>query len=128
MRYLISQSQFHNLIYNYLEDMFSDKNFEKSINPYVKDGNTWNIRMYDNDGSEIFQYFWFGNGEYDDGTPHNGIGNLHVNPEIVDTLRKIFNIRESKVLDILADWVSETLNVDIDEISIYPERRNPPIF
>jgi hypothetical protein len=31
-------------------------------------------------------------------------------------------------MDIIADWFSEKFNEDIDEISIYPERRNPPVY
>lgn len=125
MRYIITQTQLHSLIYRYLDDMFSKKNFDKELNPHVEDGNTWRINMFDNDGKEKMVYFWFGPGEYDSGDPHNGIGNLHVHPDIVDGLRKTLSIRESKVLDVVADWVSETLDVDIDEISIYPNRKNP---
>jgi hypothetical protein len=53
---------------------------------------------------------------------------LHIHPYIVDTLRQLINIRESKVVDIVADWFSEKFEVDIDEISIYPNRKNPPVY
>jgi hypothetical protein len=128
MRYVITQSQFHTLIYKYLSGQFTNKDFRKEINPYVKDGNTWRVEMFNDSGKELLSYFWFGPGEDDDGNPHNGIGSLHVNPEIVDTLRGIFSVRESKILDIIADWVSETLNSDIDEISIYPDRNKTPNY
>ena len=128
MRYIITPSQFHNLIYKFLEDMFSNKDFRKEINPYVKDGNTWRVDMFNDSGKRLLTYFWFGPGEDDDGNPHNGVGNLHVNPEIVDTLRNIFSVRESKILDIIADWVSETLNADIDEVSISPHRNGTPNY
>lgn len=128
MRYVITQSQFHTLIYKYLNGKFSNKDFRKEINPYVKDGNTWRVEMFNDSGKELLSYFWYGTGEDDDGNPHNGVGSLHVNPEIVDTLRGIFSVRESKILDIIADWVSETLNSDIDEISIYPHRNKTPNY
>jgi hypothetical protein len=105
--------------------MFSDKDFRKEINPYVKDGNTWRIDMYSNEGEKLLTYFWYGAGEYDDGTPHDGVGSLHIHYRIADTLKTTFSIRESKVLDIVADWVSETLGGDIDEIDIYPEKERP---
>lgn len=121
MRYVITQSQFHSLIYNYLGSMYSNKDFRKKVNPFVSSGKSWNIDMFNNDGKRLISYYWDGPGEYDDGTPHNGVGSLLVNPTIVNSLMSMFSIRQSKVLDIVADWVSETLNVDIDEISIYPE-------
>ena len=123
MRYLITQTQLHSLIYKYLDGLFSDKNFQKEINDYVKDGNTWRIHMFSKSGKELIVYFWFGPGEDDDGRPHNGEGSLHINPEIIDTLKNSLSIRESKVMDIVADWVSETLGVDIDDVSIYPYRK-----
>lgn len=123
MRYIITPSQFHMLIYKFLDDIFPNKDFRKEINPYVKDGNTWRVEMFSDNKRNLITYFWYGPGEDDDGNPHNGIGSIHVHPEIVDTLRNTFSVRESKILDIIADWVSETLNVDIDEISIYPHRK-----
>jgi hypothetical protein len=51
-----------------------------------------------------------------------------MHPDIVDTLRQLINIRESKVVDIVADWFSEKFEVDIDEISVYPERKTPAIY
>ena len=132
MRYIITQTQLHTLIYKYLDEMFSSQDFRKEINPYVKDGNTWRIDMYSDEGEELLSYFWYGPGnswDDDEDTPaHNGVGNLHIHHKIADTLRKTFSIRESKVLDIVADWVSETLGADIDEIAIYPERKNPHHF
>jgi hypothetical protein len=84
--------------------------------------------MFDEDDRNSITYFWYGPGDDDDGNPHNGMGEIHVHPEIVDILRNTFSVRESKILDIIADWVSETLNVDIDEISIYPYRNKNPNY
>jgi len=108
--------------------MFSKKDFRKKINPYVKSGGTYRIEMFNDSGREMMTYFWFEPGEYDDGEPHNGVGSIHVNPHIADSLRSLFKMRESKVLDIIADWVSETLEVDVDEISIFPNRKTPPNY
>ena len=124
MRYVITPTQFHNLVYSYLNKMFGKKDFRKD----VIDDENWRIDMFDDKERELISYFWYGPGEYDDGTPHNGIGSLHVNPKIVDFIRSTFSMRESKVLDIIADWVSETLGVDIDEISVYPKRPTPPNY
>lgn len=128
MRYIISPSQFHNLIYKYLDDMFSEKKFKKEINPYVKDGNTWHIDLSSDSGKNLISYFWYGPGEDDDGNIHSGVGSLQIHYNLLDSLRGFLGIRESKIQDIIADWVSETLNVDVDEISIYPARRGTPNY
>jgi hypothetical protein len=73
-------------------------------------------------------YFYYGPGEYDDNTPHYGVGMLHIHPDIVDTLRNMISVRESKVIDIIADWFSEKFGVDVDEISIHPHRKEPPVY
>jgi hypothetical protein len=33
----------------------------------------------------------------------------------------MLSVRENRILDIVADWVSETLDVDVDEVDIYPK-------
>ena len=128
MRYIITQSQLHTLVYSYLDEMFSNEDFERKINEYDKSGNTWRIHMKDDNGHEKIVYFWFGPGEDDDGNTHYGVGSIHIHPDIVDTLRQIFNIRESRVIDVIADWFSEKFEVDIDEISVYPDRKNPAVY
>ena len=70
MRYIITQSQLHTLVYSYLDEMFSNEDFERKINEYDKSGNTWRIHMNDDNGNEKIVYFWFGPGEDDDGNPH----------------------------------------------------------
>jgi len=116
-RYIITQNQMHSVIYKYLDNMFDINSFTKEINPYNKDA--YRIDLIDNYGNNTISYFWFGPGEYDDDTKHYGIGNINIHPDIVDTLRQMITIRESKVMDIIADWFSEKFNEDIDEISIY---------
>lgn len=121
-RYIITQTQLHNVIYKYLDDMFEDITPNKKINPY--NSSAYEMRL----GGKI-SYFYYGPGEYaDDDTKHYGIGSLHIHPDIVDTLRQMISVRESKVMDIIADWFSEKFEVDIDDISIYPSRKKPPVY
>jgi hypothetical protein len=122
MRYIITQGQLHQVVYKYLDDIFGNSDSEKIQNPHNPDD--YRIEM----GDDLITYFYYGPGEYDDDTPHYGIGSLHIHPDIVDTLRKLIKIRESKVVDIVADWFSEKYNVDIDEVSIYPTRKNPAVY
>ena len=125
MRYIITQTQAHNLIYKFLDKMFIEEDFRKEINPYVKDGNTWNIEFFDDKGRNTITLHYYGPGEYDDGTHHNGIATLIIHPNIVDALVDNLSMRESKILDVIGDWVSNKLNLDIDEIEIYPRRTKP---
>jgi hypothetical protein len=120
-RYIITQTQLHNVIYKYLDNMFEDITLNREINPYNSDAYRLELGDY-------IKYFYYGPGEYDDGEPHYGVGMLHIHPDIVDTLRQMISVRESKVVDIVADWFSEKFDVDIDETSIYPQRKNPPTY
>ena len=120
MRYIITQTQLHDIIYKYLNDMYKDINPIKKVNSNNPEAFRLNLGK--------ITYFYFGPGKYDDDTSHYGIGNLHIHPDIVDTLRQLINIRESKVVDIIADWFSEKFEVDIDEISVYPKRDKPPVY
>jgi hypothetical protein len=122
MRYIITQTQLHSIIYKYLDSKLEDITTDKITNPH--NPNAYRIEM----GDDLITYFYFGAGEYDDGEPHYGVGMLHIHPDIVDTLRQLINIRQSKVVDIVADWFSEKFEVDIDETSIYPNRKNPPVY
>lgn len=128
MRYIITPTQLHNLIYRFLGDMFTKRDFRKEVNPYVSDGNTWHIDMFDDKGKRLISYYWYGPGVDDDDQEHHGTGSLLVHPSIVDKLRSNLGIRESRVLDVIADWVSETLESDIDEIDIYPQRDKRPVY
>ncbi len=120
MRYIITQDQFHNAIYRILNQNLG--NVEKEINPYDKTGNTYRLNMFDQDGKEFLNYFYFPPGEDDDGNPHNGHGSIHIHWETDDMIKKIFSIRGTKVMDVISDWVSDTFGVDVDEAAIYPEK------
>ena len=119
-RYIITQTQLHGIIYKYLDNMFKNVEPIKKQNPHNEDA--YRLKL------PKIEYFYYGPGEYDDGEPHYGIGSLHIHPDIVDTLRQTITIRENKVMDIIADWFSEKFGVDIDEISIYPNREKPPVY
>jgi len=112
----------HQVVYQYLNNMLKDVEPNNKVNSYNPDA--YRIEM----GDDLITYFYYGPGEYDDGEPHYGIGSLHIHPDIVDSLRKLIKIRESKVMDMVADWFSEKYNVDIDEVSIYPTRKNPAVY
>jgi len=126
MRYIITQGQLHQIVYKYLDNIFGNSDSEKIQNPHNPDA--YRIELKAPEKSETISYFYYGPGEYDDDTKHYGIGTLHIHPYIVDDLRRLIKTRETKVMDIVADWFSEKYQVDIDEISIYPERKTPAVY
>jgi len=132
MRYIITQGQLHQVVYKYLDDIFGNSDSEKKQNPLNPDA--YRIELKTPKRADTISYYYFGEGEYDDygydseGTKHYGVGHLHVHHNIVDDLRRLIKTRETKVMDIVADWFSEKYNVDIDEVSIYPTRKTPAVY
>lgn len=121
MRYVITQDQFHNAIYKILNQNLGE--VEKEINHYDKTGDTYRLNIFDPNGKEFLTYFYYPPGEDDDGNLHDGIGSLHIHWETDDMIRKIFSIRGTKVMDVIADWVSDKFGVDVDDVSIFPTKR-----
>jgi len=120
MRYVITKDQFHKIVYNILDEMLEGGGVKREENPYSN--GAYRIHMYNSDDEEIIVYFYFPPGEDDDGNPHNGIGSIHVNWAIDEKITKIFSLRQSKVLDIIADWVTDKFGVDVDEVDVYPKK------
>lgn len=100
--------------------MIEEGTVRKEENPYSN--GAYRIHMYNEDDKEIMTYFYYPPGEDDDGNPHDGHGSLQVNWIVDDKIKKILSIRQSKVLDIIADWLSDKFNVDVDEVVIYPTK------
>lgn len=132
MRYIITSSQMHQVVYKYLDDIFGNSDSEKIQNPH--NPNAYRIELKTPKRADTISYYYFGEGEYDDwgpggeGTKHYGVGHLHVHHNIVDDLRRMIKTRETKVMDMVADWFSEKYNVDIDEVSVYPKRKKPAVY
>jgi hypothetical protein len=128
MRYIITQGQLHQVVYKYLDGIFENSSSEKKQNPY--NPVAYNIELKTPKRADTISYFYYGPGTYDDDydTEHSGIGTLHVHPNIIDDLRRLIKTRETKVMDMVADWFSEKYEVDIDEVSIYPNRKTPPVY
>lgn len=130
-RYIITKSQLHDAIYKYLNDEFKNPYIDRKVNPYVESGNTYRMYISKSKGKPVsLSYFYFEPGTYEDGeTEHFGIGGLSVDGKLVDTIRKMFSVRESRVLDLIADWLSEKLEIDIDNVDIdSSSRKTPPVY
>ena len=122
MRYVITKDQFHKIVYNILDEMMEGGKVERENNPCVKSGNTYRLNISNKNGENFLTYFFYEPGEDDDGNPHNGHGSIHVNWVVDDKIRKLLSLRQTKVLDIIADWVTDKFGVDVDEVDVYPTR------
>ena len=122
MRYIITKDQFHSIVYNILYELLEGWKVVRDNNPHVKSGKTYRLNMYDKNGENFITYFYFEPGEDDDGNVHDGHGSIHLHWKVNDTIKKLLSIRQTKVSDIVGDWVSDKFNVDVDEIDIYPTK------
>jgi hypothetical protein len=122
MRYVITKDQFHHVVYNILNELLEGGKVERENNRHVKSGKTYRLNMYDKNGENFITYFYFEPGEDDDGNVHDGHGSIHLHWKVNDTIKKLLSIRQTKVSDIVGDWVSDKFNVDVDEIDIYPTK------
>jgi hypothetical protein len=128
MRYVITQGQLHRVVYKYLDNIFDGAEPLNIPNPYSD--NTYRMELRSKKNKMNVTYYYYGPGTYDDDddTKHNGVGELSIHADLIDTLRELISIRQTKVFDLISDWFSEKYNVDVDEVSIYPERKKPPVY
>lgn len=125
-RYIITDSQFHSLVYLYLDNLIVKMD---KYHPWNDEG--YRVDMYDKNATQVISYFWYApGGEYDDddNTKHNGVGSVLVNPKIIDFIRTMFKVRESKAVDIFGDWLSTKVDNEVDDISLFPERGKPAVY
>ena len=117
MKYVITQSQFHKLVYGYLNKLVKSAEVVKENNKYVKGGFSVMVKT---NGEQQFTYQFTPEGEsWDDPTdkiyPDNGT--LIIKNGIADDMTDLFGLRKSKIFDLIADWFTERYEVDVDEVS-----------
>jgi hypothetical protein len=118
MKYVITETQFDKLLDLYLSKYLGRKpKIEREENPYNDEG--FSIKIKDINDSQLFQYNFFPAGEsWDDPSdkiyPANG--NLYIREKLVEDLMDFLNVRETKVLDLIADWFTKKYNVDVDNV------------
>jgi hypothetical protein len=128
MRYVITQGQLHRVVYKYLDNIFDGAEPVNIPNPYSTNAYRIELRSKKNKMNVTYNYYGPGTYDDDDNTKHNGVGELSIHADLIDTLRELISIRETKVFDLISDWFSEKYNVDVDEVSIYPNRKKPPVY
>ena len=117
MKYIITEDQYRRL--NKSSQSISNA-IEKYMNSYISEGNRKIIpksRNYGNlredwciDGKEeVLAFYFFDKGEFENGT-------LYVSKKIVKSLSKLLNIRQSYVLNTIAEWYDETMVPKFEKI------------
>ena len=102
MKYVITQSQFHKLVYGYLNKLVKSAEVDIQNSKYVEGGFSVTV---DTDGQRKFTYQFTPEGEsWDDPTdkiyPENG--SLIIKNGIVDDMKDLFGLRKSKLFDLIA--------------------------
>ena len=115
-RYVISQSQLFDLVENFMaEQMVGGEVRKRDTDDY---GNTrWDL--YSKSGKWLMFYIHYGPKHMNGKVTENESGYLSLEHSLVTLFMRNLRFRESKVLDLLADWFTKTFDVDIDSVDIY---------
>ena len=115
-RYVISQSQLFDLIENFMSDrMVGGEVKNHGVDDY---GNTkW--ELFDKNGKWLMYYIHYGPKHMNGKVVENESGYLSLDKGLVSLFMRNLRFRESKVLDLLADWFTKTFDADIDSVDIY---------
>ena len=120
MKYIITTTQFDRILDLYLKRYLGETpNVVREENPYREGSYSLKISRNKNSGN-VFNFIFTAPGEsWDDPSdiilPENSV--LYVRNKLVDDLIKLLNVRETKVLDLIADWFTKKYNVDVDYVS-----------
>jgi len=115
-RYIISQSQLFDLVENFMsEQMAGGEVRKRDTDDY---GNTrWDL--YSKSGKFLMYYIHYGPKHMNGKVVENESGYLSLQHSLVSLFMRNLRFRQSKVLDLLADWFTKTFDVDIDSVDIH---------
>jgi len=115
-RYIISQSQLFDLVENFMsEQMAGGQVRKRDTDDY---GNTrWDL--YSKSGMFLMYYIHYGPKHMNGKVVEDESGYLSLDKRLVSLFMRNLRFRESKVLDLLADWFTKTFEADIDSVDIY---------
>ena len=119
-RYIISQSQLFDLVENFMsEQMAGGEVIKRDTDDY---GNTrWDL--YSKSGKFLMHYIHYGEKHMDGKVVENESGYLSLQHSLVSLFMRNLRFRQSKALDLLADWFTKTFEVDIDSVDIYMKHK-----
>lgn len=119
-RYIISQSQLFDLVENFMsEQMAGGEVIKRDTDDY---GNTrWDL--YSKSGKFLMHYIHYGEKHMDGKVVENESGYLSLQHSLVSLFMRNLRFRQSKALDLLADWFTKTFEADIDSVDIYMKHK-----
>jgi hypothetical protein len=119
-RYIISQSQLFDLVENFMsEQMAGGEVRKRDTDDY---GNTrWDL--YSKSGKFLMYYIHYGEKHMNGKVVENESGYLSLQHSLVSLFMRNLRFRQSKALDLLADWFTKTFEVDIDSVDIYMKHK-----
>ena len=119
-RYIISQSQLFDLVENFMSEQMADGEVRKrDTDDY---GNTrWDL--YSKSGKFLMYYIHYGEKHMNGKVVENESGYLSLQHSLVSLFMRNLRFRQSKALDLLADWFTKTFEVDIDSVDIYMKHK-----
>ena len=108
MKYIITKGQLHRIAYQLLDDELKNTGGFKENEDY---GNH-RFSLEDMNGDRIMSAVHY--------SEENARGETHafIGWRLINKISKLFSIRPTKAVDIIGDWLSETLNLEIDEIDV----------
>ena len=119
MKYIITPTQFDKILDLFLtKKIGKNPEISKYDNPYTE--GSYQLKIVDKKTKQLFFNFIFTEaGEsWDDPTdkiyPANS--SLYVQKDLVEELIDFLNVRETKALDLIADWFTFKYNVDVDKV------------
>ena len=117
MKYVISESQLFDLVENFMNDRM--KGGEVKKDKITQFGTTrWDL--YDKDGKWVMYYYHTGQQHHMDGSKADPEWtSVSIAENLVTLFGRNLRFRESKVMDLMADWFTKTFNLDVDDVSIY---------
>jgi len=75
--------------------------------------------LYDKDGKWIMYYYHTGQQHHEDGSKaEDEWTSVSIDEKLVTLFHRNLRFRESKVMDLMADWFTKTFGLDVDDVSV----------
>ena len=115
-RYVISQSQLFDLVENFMSDRMVGGEVKKHDTDEYRN-TKW--ELFDKDGKWLMHYIHYSQKHMNGKVVEDESSYLALDKSLVSLFMRNLRFRESKVLDLMADWFSKTFDVDVDKVDIF---------
>jgi len=117
----MTNQQYHKLLYLFMNGEMSEVTQKKEENPFANNPETFKITYRRKSGKVLMVYYHYPETEPDEyeGTDGSETGSIHMSTYLYGKLKKLVRSRQSKVMDIFADWFEETTGQKVTDVAIY---------